>query len=1065
MTESFEDLRRRTREAWESLQASPRPRILVGTATCGRSAGALEVLDALRSELARRGLDSTIIEVGCIGLCYTEPIVCITKPPRPGICYGNVTPERAVELVDAYLVGDDPLPDYALGTLGDGCHWRDASAAVEGIPRLFETPVFRSQVRRVLRNCGFIDPTNIDHYIANDGYAGFAKAIDMAPQQVIEEVKRSGLRGRGGAGFPTWRKWLFCREAAGDQKYLVCNADEGDPGAFMNRSLLEGDPHSLLEGMLIAGYAIGASQAYIYCRAEYPLALERLGVALRQAEEHGLLGKRILGSEFDFEIKIKEGAGAFVCGEETALIASIEGKRGMPRPRPPFPAVSGLWGKPTIINNVETLASVARIFQNDADWFAQYGTEKSKGTKTFALVGKVKRTGLVEVPLGITLREMIFDIGGGVLDDKPFKAVQTGGPSGGCIPASLLDTPVDYDSLQAAGSIMGSGGMVVMDNETCMVDFARYFLDFAQKESCGECVPCRLGTKQLLDVLTDITEGRGRPEDIDLLAELAAAVKKGALCGLGQTAPNPVLTTIRYFRDEYEAHVREKRCPAVVCKEIISSPCQHVCPIGTQAPRYISLIAQGRFQEAFEVILEDNPLPSICARVCHHPCEYKCQAGKWGSPVAVRALKRFAADHASQAGIQPMIPEPRRKNQEVAIVGSGPAGLMAGYRLANKGYEVTIFEALEVPGGALAACIPEYRLPRNVLNADIERIQRAGVKIQTNTRIGDDLSFEQLRKDYQAIFIATGAHKSRKLNIPNEDADGVLDAMEFLKNVNLNNEVQLGRRVGVIGGGNAAVDAARVALRMQPCQEVLIIYRRTRAEMPAFKEEVEALVEEGIGLEFLAAPTKIIADQGKVTGVECIRMELGEPDESGRRRPVPVEGSQFVIDLDTLIVAIGEDPEADCVGKGHGLEFSRRNTAIVSAETLATNLDGVFAGGDLVTGPNTVVDAMAAGKLAAEMIDRYLQGQTVTREYELVRPSAYEPAVELTEDEIEQAARPAIPCLLADKRAKSFAEVELTLSEEEAVREARRCLRCDLETQHAKRQLEQIVAEVESHGG
>ena len=430
--------------------------------------------------------------------------------------------------------------------------------------------MFKSQVRRTLGKCGLIDPTNINHYLAQDGYSGLEKALQTGPERVIEEVKKSGLRGRGGAGFPTWRKWQFCREAPGSEKYLVCNADEGDPGAFMNRSLLEGDPHALLEGMLIAGYAIGAQAGYVYCRAEYPLALERLRTAIAQATEYKLLGQNILDSGFNFHLKVKEGAGAFVCGEETALLASIEGERGMPRPRPPFPAQSGLWGKPTIINNVETLASVALILQHGAEWFAQYGTEKSKGTKTFALVGQIKNTGLAEVPLGITLKEMIYDIGGGVLEDKPFKAVQTGGPSGGCIPYKLLDTPVDYDSLQAAGTIMGSGGMVVMDENTCMVDFARYFLDFAQKESCGKCLPCRLGTKQLLDILEDITHGKGRPEDIDLLFELAEAIKKGSLCGLGQTAPNPVLTTIRYFRDEYEAHVKYKRCPAGTCKALIT---------------------------------------------------------------------------------------------------------------------------------------------------------------------------------------------------------------------------------------------------------------------------------------------------------------------------------------------------------------------------------------------------------------------------------------------------------------------------------------------------------------
>ena len=559
---TFDEIRSRAISEWEALEHSDKPRILVGAATCGRAAGAGAVLEAINSALAQHKLEAIITQVGCIGLCYAEPIVTIIKPGRPHVYYGNLTPELASQLVEDYIINDNPRPDLALGTVGND--------DIKDIPKFFELPMLKPQVRVALRNCGLIDPENINHYIANDGYGGLVKALAMAPEEVIGEVKKSGLRGRGGAGFPTGLKWEFCRKPAATIKYIICNADEGDPGAFMDRSLLEGDPHAVLEGMLIGAYAIGATEGYMYVRAEYPLAIQRLKLALQQMKEYGLLGDNILGSDFSFSIKIKEGAGAFVCGEETALMASIEGKRGMPRSRPPFPAQSGLWGKPTNINNVETWANVSAILHRGGDWYAGYGTETSKGTKTFALAGKINRTGLIEVPMGISLREIIYGIGGGIPNDKTFKAIQTGGPSGGCLPADLLDLPVDYESLTQAGAIMGSGGMIVMDENTCMVDIARYFLSFTQAESCGKCVMCRLGTKQMLDSLEAITRGKGRSENIDLLLELSQAVKDGSLCALGGTAPNPVLTTVRYFRDEYEAHTEEKRCPALVCTDLIT---------------------------------------------------------------------------------------------------------------------------------------------------------------------------------------------------------------------------------------------------------------------------------------------------------------------------------------------------------------------------------------------------------------------------------------------------------------------------------------------------------------
>jgi NADH-quinone oxidoreductase subunit F len=580
--DSLNKVRRIACQEWQALEQEARPRMLVGSATCGRAAGALSVIEALQEMQAEQGLDLVLIEVGCLGLCCVEPVISVFKPGQPAILYGDVTPSAVKDIVQRWLMGDDPCLDHALATLN--------GHRLDGLPRFEELPMLKGQVRLILRNCGVIDPTNFHHYLARGGYLGLENALRMAPEAVIEQVKLAGLRGRGGAGFPTWRKWQFCRSALGNTKYVICNADEGDPGAFMNRSLLEGDPHSMLEGLLIAGYAIGASQGFVYIRAEYPLAVERLRNAIGQMREVGLLGENILDSGFSFDITIREGAGAFVCGEETALMASLEGRRGMPRPRPPYPAQAGLWGKPTIINNVESLAAVSHILRDGPEQYASLGTPNAHGTKTFSLAGKVQRTGLIEVPLGITLREIIFDIGGGIREGRQFKAVQTGGPSGGCIPASMLDTPVDYESLQAAGSIMGSGGMVVLDDRNCAVDIAHYFLSFTQAESCGKCAPCRVGTKRMLEILERIRAGQGTVEDLERLETLAQIVKDGSLCGLGQTAPNPVLTTLRYFRDEYLAHIIEHRCPAGVCQALITyeitdactgcTLCAQVCPIG-----------------------------------------------------------------------------------------------------------------------------------------------------------------------------------------------------------------------------------------------------------------------------------------------------------------------------------------------------------------------------------------------------------------------------------------------------------------------------------------------------
>jgi NADH:ubiquinone oxidoreductase subunit F (NADH-binding)/(2Fe-2S) ferredoxin/NAD-dependent dihydropyrimidine dehydrogenase PreA subunit len=524
-----------------------------------RAFGAVEVRDAFIKAIAESGLQESvdIIETGCHGFCARAPVAAIDPY---GYFYQQISPRDVPRIVQETLIRGNPV---------EKCIYRHPQTE-ELIPREKDVPFYREQMKIVLRNCGQIDPTRIDDYIVRDGYRAIAKVLSgMSSEAVIEEVKASGLRGRGGAGFPTGNKWQFARTARGDTKYIICNADEGDPGAFMDRAVLEGDPHTVLEGMLIAAYAIGAQEGYLYVRAEYPIAVNHLKKAVADARAMGLLGEKILGTDFSFDLKIKEGAGAFVCGEETALIASIEGRRGMPRTRPPFPAVSGLWGKPTNINNVETFANVPAIMHRGSAWYAGLGTEKSKGTKIFALAGKINNTGLVEVPMGITLEQIIFNVGGGIPGDKKFKAAQTGGPSGGCIPSSLLSLPIDYDSLTAAGAIMGSGGLIIMDENTCMVDLAKFFLTFTQSESCGRCVPCRLGTKRMLEILQRITGGTGNSSDLETLKTLAPIIKDASLCGLGQTAPNPVLTTLRYFPDEYRAHIEEKRCPAGVCKALI----------------------------------------------------------------------------------------------------------------------------------------------------------------------------------------------------------------------------------------------------------------------------------------------------------------------------------------------------------------------------------------------------------------------------------------------------------------------------------------------------------------
>ncbi len=1015
--------------------------IIVGMATCGRAAGAVEVFNCLEKEIGNNGIDVELKSTGCIGLCSQEVNVEVNMAGRTRLIYGTITPELVPVIVSKTIKNGIALRDNSIFQYRPE---NNLETAYEGVPFVDEYSLTKDQIKIALKNCGNINPFSIDDYLYYDGYKALKTILKQKPEDVIKKVEKSGIKGRGGAGFPTAKKWSFCRNTSAEKKFVICNADEGDPGAFMDRSLLEGDPHSVIEGMIIAGYAIGATEGYIYCRAEYPLALKTLDKALADAREKKFLGKNILNSEFSYDISVREGAGAFVCGEETALIASIEDQRGMPRPKPPFPPIKGLYQMPTVVNNVETLANLPRIILDSPVEYDSVGTENSKGTKVFALAGKVKYTGLIEVPMGMSLRKAIFEIGGGPLPGHEIKAAQLGGPSGGCIPAHMMDIPIDYESINSTGAIMGSGGMVIMDETSCMVDIARFFLEFSTEESCGKCTPCRVGTKAMLRILDRICEGKGKLEDLDKLEELSHSIIDGALCGLGKTAPNPVLTTLRYFKHEYEEHIIDKKCSAGVCKRLTPNPCQSACPAGIDVPSYVALIAHGRFDEALELILEDNPFPSICGRACTHACESECKRNEVDKPISIMHLKRFVADRGIDRA-RHIDPVKIIRKEKVAIIGGGPAGLTAAYYLIQQGYKVTVFESLPKAGGMMVAGIPEYRLPRDIVQSEIDAISALGVEIKTNVRVGKDVTIDSLKQDgYNAILLAIGAFKGRKLMISGEDQfEGCFDSIKFLTKVNYGDRAKPGNKVVVIGGGNSAIDAARVAIRLG-AGNVTIAYRRTRKEMPAFEEEIEAAEEEGVVIEYLVAPTRLIGEKGKLNGLECIRNKMGEPDSSGRRRPVPVEGSDFILECDVVIPAISQEPDLEGIGNADDFKITSWNTFKVDPDNLETNISGVFAAGDAVTGPSTIIEAIAAGQRAAAAIVKHFNGEKLAWEYRSVRPKRQIAELDIPDEEIEKLKRPKMPCKKAALRKKEFTEVETGYTEKMAVDEAKRCLRCDL---------------------
>jgi len=927
-------------EAWQKkLLAAVDPKaalIMVCGGTGCTALGSTQVYEAFEAEIQKRGLSGKVQlkRTGCHGFCEKGPVV-VLLPEQ--FFYPGIEPEDVPEIIEKSILKKKPVERLLYTDPASG----------KKITYEYEVPFYAKQQRNVFRNNGRIDPVDIADYVRRDGYTAFVKTLkEYSPEQVIEIVTASGLRGRGGGGFPTGVKWGLCRKSPGDEKYLICNADEGDPGAFMDRSLLEGTPHAILEGMMIAGFAVGAKLGIIYVRAEYPLAVRNTKVALEQAHAAGLLGDNILGSGFSFDITIRQGAGAFVCGEETALIASLEGRRGMPMSRPPFPTQKGYMGKPTNINNVETFANVPLIILNGARWYCEIGTEGSKGTKIFALAGRVNNTGLVEVPMGTTLRHIVFDIGGGIPKGRKFKAAQMGGPSGGCIPAKHLDIEIDYDSVRQIGAIMGSGGLIVMDENTCMVDVARYFLEFVQAESCGKCTPCRVGTKKMLQILQGVCRGEAKLEDLDVLEHLAEHIKKGSLCGLGQTAPNPVLSTLRYFRDEYEEHIVLKTCRAAVCEELVRAPCQHACPAGVNVPEYLALAAEGKLNEAANIIRRRNPFVSLG--------------------------------------------------------------------------------------------IPEYRLPKKILQKEIDFILSHGIELRTNSKIED--AGELFKEGFKAVFVATGAQTGKAINIEGIELEGVFDALEFLRNRALGKGLNCqGKRIVVLGGGNVAVDTARSAVRLG-AKKVTILYRRTREEMPAYEEEIEEAINEGIELVTLSMPKRITGENGTVAGIEFVRAELGKTDADGRRRPIPIEGSESVIECDIVIPAIGQVPSTESLKFAGAPALTDRGTVKVDPVTFGTGVDKIFSGGDCVTGAATVIQAIAAGQKAAVNIDKMLGGAgnlPPDTGFSFTKPDE-----EALAEVLERLEEQVIPL---SKRKRGFAEVVLGIGREQAAAEAGRCLRCDLE--------------------
>jgi len=979
--------------------------VCVSAGSDGVKAGALQVLEAFSEQVNAPGFPAhikvDIRKTGVLGFYQRDTLVMIGSDGETSM-YANITPYMAPRLVKEHLLEGTPVAEWLANN---------------------EWAAFVSkQERQLTGSWASLDPDDISTYLQIGGYDSAKRAFTAEPVSVIKTIEAVGLRERTHEGLPVFFHWQTAR---GHTEALIALADSGDPQSFVPRDILESCPHAVIEGMLIGARATGASKGTVIVREGYALAAERMRRAVKQAREHGLLGANVLQSGFSFDLEVVTDLPARLCPSGAVQLESNY--------------------HDAVIHNAETWINIPLIIGKGREWYLK--RHPIMQTKLWSLTGAIPRSGLVEIPIGTPLYELIYDIGGFPDPQSPPRMIQLGGPYGGLLSSNHMDTPLDFEDMGDVYASFGSGGAHVPPEDSCVVIYARDTLRTCLDEMRGRCdiEECQGKLDRILRLLTEIHEGLGTIQHISALENICIELQDRQLCGANRSGGSFVLSTLRHFHDEYLTHVQEKKCPTVKCFSMIAAPCQQACPAGIDIPSYLALVGHGRYEEAVELIRKDNPFVWSCGLICPAPCESVCVRGEIDRPISIRAMKGFAAAMGFDSYESKREKPPAPTGPRVAVIGSGPGGLTCAYYLAQKGYRVTVFEALPEAGGLLRMGIPEYRLPKEVVRKEIDHIQSLGVRIKTDVTVGRDITIGQLRGEgYEAIFIAVGAHKGYTLNIDGEDQfEGVYDSISFLREVSLNGAGKPSDKVVVIGGGNAAVDAARTCVRLG-CSSVVMAYRRTREEMPAWEEEIEQALEEGVELNYLTIPIRVVGMNGTVKGLECLRATLGEPDVSGRRRPIPVKGSNFIIDAGAIITAIGQGPDLAELNNAANLDISRRGTIDVNPYSMQTSAPDVFAGGDVVTGPATVVGAIGAAKLAAQAIDLYLRGEKLPSRPQEKNPRSSVEPVFSTFLEKQNLKRSEMPLAPLKTRRETFQQVELGLTPEMALNEAKRCLRCDM---------------------